>query len=164
MADGDLRDKIVRLEADIEGLAQTLDRCRRVMLFAKVAIAAGGIWILAYAIGVIRFDPVAMISAIAAVIGRILVFGSNSSTSMEATEAMKVAEIQRAELIDMLDTRTVGGKLVLCMRHNTGPPIANLSPKADVRPRQPPDKTLEASSPIGQRATGLKSQSSVCAG
>jgi hypothetical protein len=77
------------------------------MLFAKVAIAAGGIWILAYALGMIRFDPVAMISAIAAVIGGVVIFGSNSSTSALTTEAMKVAEIQRAELIDMLDARTV---------------------------------------------------------
>jgi hypothetical protein len=107
MSDGELRDQITRLEADIEQLAHTLDRCRKAMLFAKVAIAAGGIWILAYALGMIRFDPVAMISAIAAVIGGVVIFGSNSSTSTLTTEAMKVAEIQRAELIDMLDARTV---------------------------------------------------------
>ena len=77
------------------------------MLLSKVAIAAGGIWILAYLLGAIRFDPVTMISAIAAVIGGVVVFGSNSSTSKQTTAAMKAAETHRAELIDMIDLRAV---------------------------------------------------------
>ena len=56
MADGDLRDQIVRIEVDIDELAKTLDGCRKAMLFSKVAIAAGGIWILANLLGAIRFD------------------------------------------------------------------------------------------------------------
>ena len=56
MADGDLRDQIVRIEVDIDELAKTLDGCRKAMLFSKVAIAAGGMWILANLLGAIRFD------------------------------------------------------------------------------------------------------------
>jgi hypothetical protein len=107
MADGDLRDQIAGIEADIEQLAKTLDGCRKAMLFSKVAIAAGGIWILAYLLGAIRFDPAAMIGAIAATIGGVVIFGSNSSTSKQTTAAIKAAEIRRAELIDMIDLRTV---------------------------------------------------------
>jgi hypothetical protein len=108
MADGDLHDQIARIEADIDELAKTLDGCRKTILFSKVAIAAGGIWILAYLLGVIRFDPAVMIGAIAAIIGGVVVFGSNSSTSKQTTAAMKAAETRRAELIDMIDLRTVG--------------------------------------------------------
>jgi hypothetical protein len=43
MADGDLRDQIARLEAEIEELAKILEGCRKAMLLSKVAIAAGGI-------------------------------------------------------------------------------------------------------------------------
>jgi hypothetical protein len=107
MIDGDLRDQIAGIEADIEQLAKTLDGCRKAMLFSKVAIAAGGIWILAYLLGAIRFDPAAMIGAIAATIGGVVIFGSNSSTSKQTTAAIKAAEIRRAELIDMIDLRTV---------------------------------------------------------
>jgi hypothetical protein len=108
MADGDLHDQISDLESDIERLAESLDRCRKAMLFSKVVIAAGVIWILAYLLGAIRFEPASMIGAIAVIIGGIVVFGSNSSTSKQSTAAMKTAEMRRAELIDMIDPRAVG--------------------------------------------------------
>ena len=108
MADGDLRDQIAHIEADIDKLAQTLDGCRKAMLLSKAAIVAGGIWMLAYLLGAIRFDSVTIISVMAVVIGGVVVFGSNSSTSKQAMAAMKAAEIQRAELIDMIDLPTVG--------------------------------------------------------
>ena len=106
--DGDLSDQISRIESDIERLAKTLDGCRKAILLSKVAIAAGGMWILAYFLGAIRFDPTTVIGAIAAVIGGVVFFGSNSSTSKQATAAMKAAETRRAELIDMIDPRAVG--------------------------------------------------------
>jgi ABC-type transport system involved in cytochrome c biogenesis ATPase subunit len=108
MADDDLRDQIARIEADIEQLAETLDGCRKAMALAKVAIAAGGVWILAYLLGAINFEPATMIGAIAIIIGGVVVFGSNSSTSKQTMAAMKAAETQRAKLIDMIDLRAVG--------------------------------------------------------
>jgi hypothetical protein len=112
IANGDLRDQIARIEADIEQLAEGLDRCRKAMLLSKVAIAAGGIWILAYFLGAIRFEPATIIGAIAAIIGGVVVFGSNSSTSKQTTAAMKAGETQRAKLIDMIDPRAVGQKQI----------------------------------------------------
>ena len=108
MADGDLRDQIARIESDIEQLAKTLDGCRKAMLLSKVAVAAGGIWILAYLLGAIRFEPTTMVGAIAAIIGGVVVFGSNLTTSKQTTATMKAAERHRAELIDIVDLRTVG--------------------------------------------------------
>jgi len=49
-----------------------------------------------------------MIGALAAIIGGVVAFGTNSSTSKQTTAAMKAAEISRAELIDMIDPRAVG--------------------------------------------------------
>ncbi|MGB8059785.1 MAG: hypothetical protein WCF75_24615 [Pseudolabrys sp.] len=109
MADGDLHEQIAQIESDIEQLAQTLEKCRKAILFSKVAIGAGAIWILAYLVGAIRFDPTMMIAAIAAVIGGVVFYGSNSSTSKEAAAAMKDAERLRAELIDRVDPRTICG-------------------------------------------------------
>jgi hypothetical protein len=79
MADGDLRDQIVRTEVDIEQLADTLDGCRKAMALSKAAIGAGAIWILAYFLGAIRFEPATMIAAIAAIIGGLVFVGYISS-------------------------------------------------------------------------------------
>ena len=107
LADGDLHDQIARIEADIEQLGEGLDRCRKAMLFAKLAIAAGGILILAYFLGTTWFEPATMIGALAAILGGVVILGSNSSTSKQITAALKAAEIRRAELIDMVNPRTV---------------------------------------------------------
>jgi hypothetical protein len=105
--DGNLRDQISRLEADIEDLAQVVERCRKVALVSKLAIAVGGIWLLALTFGAIRFDAVAMIASMALVIGGIVVFGSNWSTSKQTTAAIKSSEARRAELIDGINPRVV---------------------------------------------------------
>jgi len=108
MDDGDLHDEILRLEAHIEELTEVIESCRKAILVSKVAIAAGGIWLLAFTLGAIGFDPMAMISAISAVIGGTVVFGSNTSTSKQAAVAIKAAEALRAELIGKINLRVVG--------------------------------------------------------
>jgi hypothetical protein len=113
MADDDMRDQIARLEADIEQFADGLDRCRKAMLLSKVAIVTGGALMFVYFLGAISFDPATLIGALAAIIGGVVVFGSNSTTSKQIMAAMKAAETQRAKLIDMIDFRAVdaGGGL-----------------------------------------------------
>jgi hypothetical protein len=64
MSDGDARTQILRLEDEIEELTEVLDRCRKIILISKIAVAAGGIWLLTLTIGIIRFDPVAMIGGV----------------------------------------------------------------------------------------------------
>jgi len=106
---GDLRDQIARLEADIEQLAEALGRCRKAMLGSQIVIATGAVGLLAYLLGVITFEPTLMVGAIAAVVGGVVLYGSNSSTSKEATAAMKDAEALRTELIDKLNPHAVAG-------------------------------------------------------
>jgi hypothetical protein len=103
----DLRDKILRIEADIDQLAKTLDGCRKAMLLSKVAIAAGGIWLLGYFLGALRFDPTLMVGAISATVGGVVILGSNSSTSQQTKAAMEAAATERNELIDMINPRVV---------------------------------------------------------
>ena len=103
MADAGLRDQIARIEADIEQLAEGLDRCRKAMLLSKVAIVVGAVFLLAYFVGGISFDPTILIGAIAAIVGGVVVFGSNSSTAKLTMAAMKDAENQRAKLINSID-------------------------------------------------------------
>jgi hypothetical protein len=105
---GELREEIVRLEAEIDELTGVVERSWKVGLFAKMAVLAGAMWLLASTVGAISLDPVALIGAIAAVIGGIVVFGSNTSTSKQAALGIKAAEARRAELIGRIELRPVG--------------------------------------------------------
>jgi len=98
----------LHIEAHIEGLTVIIERCRKIILISKVAVAAGGILILATAIGAVGFDPTVLIGAIAAVIGGTVVFGSNTSTLKQTVTDVKTAKAHRAELISRMDLRLVG--------------------------------------------------------
>jgi hypothetical protein len=104
----DPREQIARLEARIEDLAEVLERCRKIILASKVVIAGGSIWMLAVILGTVGFDPLAMVAAIAAIIGGTVMFGSNTTTAKQISAAVKDAEAMRAELIGSLELRVVG--------------------------------------------------------
>jgi hypothetical protein len=106
--DGDLHEQILHIEAHIEELTDILERCRKIILISKVAIAAGVILILAIVVGALGFDPTILIGAIAAVIGGTVVFGSNTSTLKQTATDVKAAEAYRAELISRMDLWVVG--------------------------------------------------------
>jgi L-serine deaminase len=106
--DGDLHEQISQIEAQIDELTDIIERCRKIILISKTAIAAGGTVILAIIFGVIGFDPTVLIGAMAAIIGGTVVFGSNTSTLNQTMTAMKAAEAHRAELISRLHLRVVG--------------------------------------------------------
>ena len=106
--DGDPRDQIADLETQLEELAEAMARCRKIKLISQIAIAGGGLWMLAVTIGLVGFDPVAMMAAISGVIGGTVMYGSNTTTSREVDAAMKDAEALRAKLIGGLELRVVG--------------------------------------------------------
>ena len=107
MSDGDPRTEILRLEAKIEELTEVVERCRKIILTSKIAVAIGGIWLLALATGLMRFDPVTMVGAIAVIIGGTVVFGSNTSTAKQTAAAAEAAEALRAELIGKMNLTVV---------------------------------------------------------
>jgi len=59
-------------------------------------------------VGLVRFDAAAMIGAMAAVIGGVVMLGSTTSTSGQLAAAVKDAEARRAELIGTINPRVVG--------------------------------------------------------
>ena len=110
MDDGEPREQILRLEARIEELAGAIESCRKIILAAKAAMVLGGLLILGTLAGAITSDPTVTLGAIAAIIGGIVLFGSNTSTLEQATAALKAAEADRAELIGRIDLRVVEGR------------------------------------------------------
>ena len=108
MANNDLRDEILRLEDRIDDLAEAMARSQRISLISKVAMVGGLIWVLATLLGAIPFVPAAVISAMAAMVGGVVLFGSTTTTSKETLATMQAAEAQRAALIGRMQLRVVG--------------------------------------------------------
>jgi hypothetical protein len=105
--DGDPHEQIARLEAQIEALAATVESCRKIMLLAKVAIAGGALLVLAMVVGAVRPELASLSGATTALLGGIVLLGSNRSTSDEALAKMKKTEAARIELIDRLELHSV---------------------------------------------------------
>ena len=104
--DDEQREQISELEMKLEELADALERCRKTALASKAAMGLGGILMAATTLRVITFDPMVMIAGLA-VLGGVVVFGSNTSTANQLSESMRSAEAQRAALIGQLDIRLV---------------------------------------------------------
>jgi hypothetical protein len=109
---GDPHDAIADLEAEIEALAAAMERCRKIGWAAKAVILCGLALISAAAFGLIWPDGFTVIIALAAIIGGIVVYGSNAGTARQTAEALRAANALRAELIDQIDLRPVSARLV----------------------------------------------------
>jgi hypothetical protein len=107
LGDADLREKVVRLEENIEELAAKLESCRKFVLVARIALASGGLVLAAMLIGAIRPDLGLMTASVASFLGGIVVWGSNSSTAKETAKEITAAESERIALIEQIDLRIV---------------------------------------------------------
>jgi hypothetical protein len=104
----DFRDQIAQLEARSEALAEAIDRCRKISLAAKLAIAGGAAWIGLVLLLVFPFIPGTVIAAMAAVIGGTVLLGSNATTWKQANANLRQTEALRANLIGRMDLRVIG--------------------------------------------------------
>jgi hypothetical protein len=107
MDDSEYRDEIVRLEAQIDELADRIESCRKFILAGWIAVMGGGAVLLAMLIAVIPIDPAVIGIAVTAVLGGIVAAGSNRSTAKEAMHELTLAEAKRTALIGQIDLRLV---------------------------------------------------------
>lgn len=111
MADDDEDDpseEISRIEARLEHLAEVAERCRKIILFSKAAIASGAALLLVMLLGLLGSNQIVAIGSMAAVLGGIVSLGSNVSTLQQTTAAISAAELLRSDLIGRIDLRVVG--------------------------------------------------------
>jgi hypothetical protein len=112
MDEDDPTDEISRIEARIEELAEISERCRKIILVSKAAIAGGVALLLVMMLGLYGSNQVAAIGSIAAVLGGIVSLGSNISTLRQTTAAISAAELLRSDLIGRIDLRVVGDRTI----------------------------------------------------
>ena len=87
-------DGISRIEARLDELAEVSERCRKIILASKAAIA-GGVALMLYDGRSTRIQVTA--------IGLIVSLGSNVSTLRETMAAMRAAEVLPSDLISRID-------------------------------------------------------------
>jgi hypothetical protein len=108
MNDDNPGDEISRIEAQLEELAEVSERCRKIILVSKAAIAGGAALLLVMMLGLFGSNQVAAIGSIAVVLGGIVSLGSNVSTLRQTMAAISAAELLRSDLISRIDLRVVG--------------------------------------------------------
>mgnify|MGYP000870981036 FL=1 len=117
MAEGDLSDEddpgddISTIEARLEHLAGVSERCRKIILFSKLAIAGGFTVLIGLMLGFFGSSQIAAIGSIAAMLGGIVSLGSNVSTLQQTSAAISDAERLRSDLIGRIDLRVVGNSV-----------------------------------------------------
>jgi hypothetical protein len=107
MNEDDRRNEIEQLESQIDELAARIESCRKFILIGRIAVAGGGVVLIAMLVGGIQADPSVMAIATTAVLGGIVIAGSNRSTAKEAAQQLAAAEATRAELIGQLDLHLI---------------------------------------------------------
>ncbi len=110
MAEDNPIDDISRIEARLDELAEVSERCRKIILVSKAAIAGGVALLLVMMLGLFGSNQVAAIGSIAVVLGGIVSLGSNISTLRETIAAMSAAEVLRSDLISRIDLRVIGDR------------------------------------------------------
>jgi glutamate 5-kinase len=108
MDEDDPINEISLIEARLEELAEVAERCRKVILVSKAAIAFGFAVLLVMMLGLFPSNQVAAIGSIAAVLGGIVSLGSNVGTLRQTMAAISAAELLRSDMIDRIDLRVVG--------------------------------------------------------
>jgi len=108
MPEDDPTDEISLIEERLEELAEVSERCRKIILFSKAAIAGGAALLLVMILGLFGSSQVAALGSIAAVLGGIVSLGSNVSTLRQTTDAIGAAEALRSDLNGRIDLRVVG--------------------------------------------------------
>ena len=108
--DEDIANEISRIEAQLEDIAEVSERCRKIILVSKAAIAGGVALPLFMMLGLFESNQVAAIGSIAVVLGGIVALGSKVSTLQQTMAAMSAAEALRSDLISRIDLRVVGSQ------------------------------------------------------
>jgi hypothetical protein len=101
------RKEIEDLEWEIEGLQEAADRCRKILVGARVLVIGGFVLFGALLVGVLRFDALALVLGLAAVPAGIALYGSNRRTLDDLQSDIAARQQRRRELIDGLDLEPV---------------------------------------------------------
>jgi hypothetical protein len=103
----DPHQQIADLEAEIDDLSDAAEKCRKSMVVAKAAVGVGILLFVVSLLGLIRVDAIVLVIGIAATLAGIGFYGSSRGSLEQITGKIRTYEARRAEMIDVMDLRTV---------------------------------------------------------
>jgi hypothetical protein len=101
------RDNIEQLEARIETLTESIARCHKIDMGSKIAVAAGAAWFALVLFRILLFDATAFVAALTAVLGGIVLLGSNATTWAQTETDLQAAEKMRGDMIGGIELKVV---------------------------------------------------------
>jgi hypothetical protein len=107
MTEDDPIDEISEIEARIEALAETAERCRKFIRASRVAIGTSVALLLVAMLGMLGPGPIAALGSIALMLGGVVSLGSNVSTLRQTEASINAAEALRSDLIGRIDLHEV---------------------------------------------------------
>lgn len=113
MNDGSVGHQVAKLEERIEALTVSIERCRKISVAAKIAVALGAIWFALFLVWIAPFGPTAFVASTSAVLGGLVLLGSNATTWEQTEAARTAAEAARADLIGNIELRVVSERPTL---------------------------------------------------
>jgi hypothetical protein len=102
------REQIARLEERIEALRDSIERCRKISVGAKIAVGGGALWFALMVLRLLPFDTTAFFAAVTAMLGGVVLLGSNATTWTQTETDLHATEAARADLIGRIELRVVG--------------------------------------------------------
>lgn len=106
------RHEMIRLEGAIEKLNDQLAWCAKISIAARIAVGAGALWFVLALIGLLPFGATAFAGTVAAMLGGVVLLGSNATTWDQTAETLRETEAARAALIGQISLRVVGDDAV----------------------------------------------------
>jgi hypothetical protein len=105
-------DEIVRIEAELDELAEVSEQCRKIIMVSKAAIRRRRALLLFMMLGLFGSNQVTALGSIAVALAAIASLGSNVGTLQQTMAAMTDAEALRSDLLGRVDSRVVGDRRV----------------------------------------------------
>ncbi len=94
---------IERLEEEIDALAETIRRSRRLVIVGRVGAAVGVAWLAGLLFGVVAATSLALLLAIALTLGGVVLMGSSVGSTRQFERALAQAQTERNAAIDGLN-------------------------------------------------------------
>lgn len=102
-----INDRVAQIEEAMAFLRDRAENCRKIMVLSRAVIVAGAAALVAFFLGLMRFDGLVFMGAVTAILIALVTLGSNKSTRDQLLTDLARKSAERDALIDAIAPRAV---------------------------------------------------------